>query len=162
MRKLIERCPACGGELVVRRLDCHQCHTGIEGQFRTSTFDHLSPEDLAFAELFVRLKGNMKEMERELSVPYSTVRHRLDEVVRELGPPRQPLAAHPAPVDKSPTPPPAGSPTAGPSGRSSDRTDPNDTLDSAVERALRQQILEDLERGEISPDEAVMLLGGES
>ena len=97
MRKLIERCPACGGELVVQRLACHQCHTGIDGHFRTSTFDRLSPESLAFAELLVRLKGNMKEMERELGVPYSTVRHRLDDVVRELGPPQEALADPPRP-----------------------------------------------------------------
>ena len=34
----------------------------------------------------MRLKGNTKQMERELDVPYSTVRTRLDDVVRELGP----------------------------------------------------------------------------
>jgi hypothetical protein len=33
----------------------------------------------------VRLRGNVKEMERELKVPYSTVRGRLDEVIGELG-----------------------------------------------------------------------------
>jgi len=35
--------------------------------------------------LFVRLRGNVKEMERELRVPYNTVRGRLDEVIRQLG-----------------------------------------------------------------------------
>lgn len=139
MRKLIERCPACGGELVVSRMDCHQCHTGIEGRFRTSSFDGLSPESLAFAEHFVRLKGNMKEMERELSVPYSTVRHRLDEVVRELGPPRAPLADGSARRPRTPPP----------------EARPADT-------ARRQHILDRLERGEISPDEAITLLGGAS
>lgn len=77
MRKLIERCPGCGGQLAVSRMDCRQCHTRIEGLFQPSAFDRLSPESLAFVELFVRSKGNMKEMERELSVAYSTVRHRL-------------------------------------------------------------------------------------
>ena len=148
MRKLIERCPACGGELVVSRMDCHQCHTGIDGRFRTSSFDGLSPESLAYAELFVRLKGNMKEMERELSVPYSTVRHRLDEVVRELGPPRAPLADGSAP--RPSTPPPA----ARPAGEA-------DTH-HAADTARRQHILNRLERGEISPDEAITLLGGAS
>ena len=86
MRKIIERCPACGGELIVTRMDCRQCDTRLEGSFRPAVFDQLSPESLAFVELFVRLKGNTKQMERELGVPYSTVRSRLDDVVRELGP----------------------------------------------------------------------------
>ena len=100
MRKIIEQCPACGGELIVTRLDCDQCDTRLEGHFRTTAFDRLSPESLAFIELFVRLKGNTKQMERELGVPYSTVRGRLDEVVRELGlkpEPQTPSAPAPPP-----------------------------------------------------------------
>lgn len=132
MRKLIERCPACGGGLVVTRMACPQCHTAVDGQFRPSAFDRLSPESLAFAEHFVRLKGNMKEMERDLGVPYSTVRHRLDEVVHELGP---------APGPAAPADPGAPTPSADPPTR-------------------RREILDRLERGEITPDEAVRQLGG--
>jgi hypothetical protein len=110
-------------------MDCRQCHTRIEGLFQPSAFDGLSPESLAFVELFVRSKGNMKEMERELSVAYSTVRHRLDEVVRELGPTQSPPAA------------------------------PIATAAPADER--RGDILNRLDRGEITPEEAVQLLGGE-
>lgn len=129
MRKLIERCPGCGGQLAVSRMDCRQCHTRIEGLFQPSAFDRLSPESLAFVELFVRSKGNMKEMERELSVAYSTVRHRLDEVVRELGPTQAP--------------------------------DPADAIASASPAdETRGDILNRLDRGEITPEEAVQLLGG--
>ena len=85
MRKVIERCPACGGDLTVTHLQCGRCDTEISGQFAPNPFDRLSPESLAFVEVFVRLRGNVKEMERELRVPYSTVRGRLDEVIRELG-----------------------------------------------------------------------------
>ena len=85
MRKIIECCPACGGDLAISRLSCCRCDTEISGRFSTSAFDRLSSESLAFVELFVRLRGNIKEMERELDLPYSTVRTRLDEVIRELG-----------------------------------------------------------------------------
>ncbi len=33
----------------------------------------------------MRLRGNIKEMERELGLPYNTVRRRLDDVVSEMG-----------------------------------------------------------------------------
>ena len=85
MRKVIERCPACGGDLTVTHLQCGHCDTEISGRFSPNPFDRLSPESLAFVEVFVRLRGNVKEMERELKVPYSTVRGHLDEVIRELG-----------------------------------------------------------------------------
>ena len=85
MRKVIERCPACGGDLAVTHLQCGRCDTEVSGRFAPNPFDRLSPEGLAFVEVFVRLRGNVKEMERELGVPYSTVRGRLDEVIGELG-----------------------------------------------------------------------------
>ena len=85
MRKVIERCPACGGDLTITHLQCGRCDTEISGRFTPNPFDRLSPESLAFVEVFVRLRGNVKEMERELKIPYSTVRGRLDEVIRELG-----------------------------------------------------------------------------
>ena len=85
MRKALEHCPACGGELRITRLTCGSCETEITGRFAVTVFDRLSPASLAFAEAFLRARGNVKEMERELGVPYAAVRNRLDEVVAELG-----------------------------------------------------------------------------
>jgi hypothetical protein len=85
MRKIIEQCPACAKPLIVTKLTCTHCDTEVTGKFRTNIFDRLSPESLAFAETFVRLRGNIKEMERELGVPYNAVRTRLDDVIGELG-----------------------------------------------------------------------------
>ena len=85
MRKIIERCPSCSQSLIVTRLSCSSCDTEVSGKFRTNIFDRLSPESLAFVETFVRLRGNTKEMERELGVPYNAVRVRLDDVIGELG-----------------------------------------------------------------------------
>ena len=152
MRKLIEHCPGCGGSLTVTRMDCGQCHTRVEGSFQPSAFDRLSPESLAFIELFVRLKGNMKEMERELAVAYSTVRHRLDDVVRELGP----ASAGQKGAARLPAAPPAPPvPSAAPA------TVEATTGDSAAAAAKKRDILNRLDRGEITSAEAVQLLGGE-
>jgi len=85
MRKVIESCPACSSPLLVTQMSCSQCDTAITGHFETTIFARLSPESLAFIELFVRHRGNIKEMERELGLPYNAVRNRLDEVIGELG-----------------------------------------------------------------------------
>lgn len=85
MRKLIEQCPACAGELIVTQQSCVVCGTAVAGQFRPTIFDKLSDDSLAFLEVFIKNKGNVKEMERELGWSYWTIRNRLNEVIGELG-----------------------------------------------------------------------------
>jgi len=45
----------------------------------------LSQENLDFIEIFVKNRGNIREMERELEISYPTVRSRLNDVIKELG-----------------------------------------------------------------------------
>jgi hypothetical protein len=55
------------------------------GKFELSPFFRLSNESLKFLEVFVRNRGNVKEMERETGESYWTIRRRLDEVITEMG-----------------------------------------------------------------------------
>jgi hypothetical protein len=85
MRNLIEQCPACGGELIVTQQNCVDCETVILGRFKPNIFSRLSPENLHFLELFVKNRGNVKDMEREMGSSYWTIRNRLNEIIIELG-----------------------------------------------------------------------------
>ena len=85
MHTVIGQCPVCDGELEVTRLHCRACGTSIEGQFALGRFHGLSREQLQFAELFIKNRGNIKDMERELGISYPTVRGRLDALIRALG-----------------------------------------------------------------------------
>ena len=85
MRKVLEKCPTCGGELTITGLHCRSCHTKIESQYSTCRFCRLSQNSLDFIEAFVKNRGNIKEMERELGISYPTVRSRLNAVIEELG-----------------------------------------------------------------------------
>ncbi len=95
MRKIIERCPACSGELIITQLSCSQCSTVINGHFRATRFARLTAPELAFLEVFVKNRGNVKEMERELGDSYWSIRNRLNELIAALGyddaPPDEPV-----------------------------------------------------------------------
>jgi hypothetical protein len=85
MRKLLEACPACGCEMIVTQQSCTCCNTSVAGTFQPTIFSKLSPESLNFIEAFVKNRGNVKEMERELGLSYWTIRNQLNDVIAELG-----------------------------------------------------------------------------
>ena len=80
-----QACPSCSSPLVVTQLTCSVCGTGVVGKFELSPFSRLSPDSLRFLEVFVRNRGNVKEMERETGESYWAIRRRLDEVIAEMG-----------------------------------------------------------------------------
>ncbi|MEO8246013.1 MAG: DUF2089 domain-containing protein [Chloroflexota bacterium] len=82
---VISTCPVCQGELMISRLHCRSCGTALEGEFGVGRFGRLGREQLALLESFLRSRGNLKEMERELGISYPTVRSRVDGLVRALG-----------------------------------------------------------------------------
>jgi len=84
-RDVIATCPVCQNELSITRLHCRSCGTSLEGEFGVGRFGRLSREQLTVLESFLRSRGNLKEMERELGISYPTVRGRLDALVRALG-----------------------------------------------------------------------------
>jgi hypothetical protein len=85
MNPLLGTCPVCGESLEVTRLHCRNCDTTIEGHFNTGAFDRLSPEQLVFAETFIRNEGKLNRMEKELSLSYPTLRSRLNDLIRAMG-----------------------------------------------------------------------------
>jgi len=140
---VIATCPVCSGELTVTRLHCRSCGTALEGEFGVGRFGRLDREQMRLLESFLRSRGNLKEMERELGISYPTVRGRVEALVRALG-----LADG-----------------------TGDAALPEDDADGNAEQpgeddgaARRREILERLARKEIGADEAAAALraiGGE-
>jgi len=83
--KLINECPVCGSQLNAVKLLCKTCNTAIESDFELSRFETLSKEQVAFAECFLKNRGIIKDVEKELGISYPTVRAKLDDVILSLG-----------------------------------------------------------------------------
>jgi hypothetical protein len=82
---VISTCPVCSGELAVTRLRCSSCGTTLEGEFSVGRFARLSRDQMALLESFLRSRGNLRDIERELGISYPTVRARVEALVRALG-----------------------------------------------------------------------------
>lgn len=134
-REVIATCPVCTGELSITRLHCRTCGTAIEGEFGVGRFGRLTREQLSLLESFLRSRGNLRELERELGLSYPTIRGRVDALVRALGLTDEAEAAEPAPER------PAEARSA--------------TSDAGAER---RSILERLARREITADDAAAAL----
>jgi len=83
--RVISKCPVCSAKLRVMKLKCNKCGTVIENDFELSKFEYLSSDQLSFMEVFLKCRGNIKDVEKELGISYPTVRAKLDDVVSALG-----------------------------------------------------------------------------
>lgn len=133
MPEVTGRCPMCEGELVVTHLRCQQCGTGLEGVFHLNKFDRLSREHLRFVDVFIKNRGVIRDVEKELGISYPTVRGRLDEVIRALGYDTNGEAVEEATAGESSAP---------------------------VGADRRRAILARLESGEVTAEQAIALLRG--
>ena len=80
MQKLFNRCPACGGQLIITEVRCPECRIQIRGEFQPGQFATLSDDELTFIRVFLSTRGNLSEVERTLGISYPTIRNKLDEI----------------------------------------------------------------------------------
>lgn len=85
MYPLIHECPICGEVLEVTQLRCRNCDTEVRGHFTPGRFHSLSPEQIQFAETFIRCEGKINRVGEELNISYPTVRSRLHDLIRAMG-----------------------------------------------------------------------------
>ncbi|MFC4454642.1 DUF2089 domain-containing protein [Deinococcus sonorensis] len=57
----------------------------VKGEFLLNEFATLTPENLDFLRLYIKVRGNLKEVERILGLSYPTVRARFDGLLRAIG-----------------------------------------------------------------------------
>lgn len=84
-REVLGKCPICGQNTEVTAISCNECETRIEGHFQLCRFCRLTEEQKSFIETFVKCRGNIKEVEKELGISYPTVKNRLEDTANALG-----------------------------------------------------------------------------
>lgn len=124
-------CPVCSDDLITLRVGCASCGTEISGHFTRCRFCALDRADLRVLEVFLRSRGNVRDVQAHLGVSYPTARQRIAELLDRLG------LADAVAAERLTTPPP------GPAA-------------PAVDRG---RVLADLAAGRITVDVAESLLG---
>jgi len=125
LHEIPHRDPVSGQELIISELLCEESGVTIRGRFTVPKYAKLDADQARFLETFLRCRGMLSSVERELGISYPTVRARLDALLEAL---ELPPVRDEARKDK------------------------------LAEK--RQKVLDQLERGEITPDEAKEKLRG--
>jgi hypothetical protein len=85
MSKMLTACPACGGPLRIKLLQCQSCGMELKSDFDRSEFDSLSDEQRAFLLEFLKCRGNLSLLQEGMGISYPTAKKRLGEVLLSLG-----------------------------------------------------------------------------
>ncbi|MCP4642353.1 MAG: DUF2089 domain-containing protein [bacterium] len=83
-RRLPSACPSCQNRLTVRRLECSDCGTAVEGAFALPVLLRLTAEEQEFVTRFVGASGSLKQLAKEYGCSYPTVRNRLDALIERM------------------------------------------------------------------------------
>lgn len=78
-------CPVCSSELMITEYTCPKCGVVIKGKFQLDEFFKLSPDQLYFVKIFLKHRGNLSEVQKELGISYPTARNRLEDIAQTLG-----------------------------------------------------------------------------
>jgi hypothetical protein len=140
MKKHLEICPSCCCSLEITRYTCPECAVSIDGHFTGCNFCLLSDDDRLFALIFLQTEGNMKDVERLLGISYPTVKARLSKLNAALSEDMENLRI----TVKAPLAP------------------PNQPAPVQKDPDINSRIIDQLQAGEITPQEAAALLRGQT
>lgn len=127
------RDPISGGEFYVSELRCDESGVTLRGQFEVPRLATLDAEQAHFLETFLRCRGMISSVEKELGISYPTVRGRLDALLEAL--------------DLTPV-------------KERESKDGKDEKKKDKGLDKKRAILDQLERGEITAEEAKTKLKG--
>ncbi|UTC76895.1 DUF2089 domain-containing protein [Treponema sp. OMZ 799] len=85
MAEVMGNCPVCGEAFTVSELHCTKCNSSLKGEFELCEFCRLTKEQKYFVKMFLKNRGSIRDMEKELGISYPTVRNKIEEINAALG-----------------------------------------------------------------------------
>ncbi len=82
--KLPILCPSCENTLNVSQLKCSNCNTEVTGNYNLPLLLHLSQEEQDFILNFFLSSGSIKEMAKQASLSYPTMRNKMDDLIEKI------------------------------------------------------------------------------
>ena len=152
MYRAPHKCPICSQKLTITEVTCASCGTRMQGRFDGCRFCSLSPEEAGFLLTFIRNRGSIKDVERELGVSYPTVRAALDNLIAALDRRDAVEAPEEVAVDAAVS---VDAPVQEPADAV---VLPREVKDSEKKAKARRKILDRLARHEITAEEAAAQL----
>ncbi len=73
-------CPLCGESIEISQIKCSGCRSEINGAFSAGSFAVLPVEYQKFIVVFLRHRGNIKGVEKELGISYPTINKMLESI----------------------------------------------------------------------------------
>lgn len=84
LNRLLTLDPVSGSDLYVSELSSDESGIRIKGRFSIPRYACLDEEQAHFLEVFLRSRGMLNSVERELGISYPTVKSRLDSLLEAL------------------------------------------------------------------------------
>ena len=84
LHDLPTQCPVSGGELYVSELTCEDSGVVIRGKFKMPASAALGTDEKAFLKVFLRARGVISTVEKELGMSYPTARAKLDRLLASM------------------------------------------------------------------------------
>ena len=85
MKRLVAQCPVCQQNLKIATLQCPDCGLELRNSFEMSVFDKLRDEQYNFLMIFLKNRGNLRNLQNELKISYPLAKKRLDDLLTVLG-----------------------------------------------------------------------------
>ena len=63
------QCPVCGGDMIIKELECPTCAVTVKGSFETCPFCILTAEQLELIKIFLKSRGNIKRSSESWGSP---------------------------------------------------------------------------------------------